>query len=321
MPIELLGKDQNVRVIRPATAQETATEDARRKTAGFRELYPFRPHFLDVGGEQLHYVDEGPRDAAPVLCVHGNPTWSFYYRDLIQALRGARRVVAPDHIGMGLSTKPLDWIYTLESHIVALEALVLELDLTDITLVVHDWGGPIGLGVAARHPERFAKLVIMNTAVWPEGPLPLALRLPKLPFVGALLVRALGAFDRLLPYVAARTKLPADVRRGYAAPYQGYGERVAVQRFVQDIPTGPGHPSHGTLAAVDAALPNFKDRPALILWGAQDWIFTPAFLRLWRARLPEAEVHTIEHAGHLVLEDAPGECIARVRAFLLGEGA
>ena len=138
-----------------ATETERCSEEAERICAPFRDEYPFEQNFFKTRAGALHFLDEGPRDAAPILCVHGNPTWSFYYRRLVREFRENSRVIAPDHIGCGLSEKPQNWSYRLADHVANLEELVLGLDLRRITLVVHDWGGAIGCGVAVRNPERF----------------------------------------------------------------------------------------------------------------------------------------------------------------------
>jgi pimeloyl-ACP methyl ester carboxylesterase len=185
-------------------------------------LFPYRSHWLAVPAGRYHYVDEGPRAAAPLLCVHGNPTWSFYWRSLVQAFRGDARVVVPDHIGCGGSDKPERFPYTLREHVDNLERLVLALDLTDITLVVHDWGGAIGMGLAARHPGRIARLVITNTAAFADPRVPLRIRACRAPGLGAVLVRGLDAFAGLAPRMAVRHRMDPDVERAMRFPYRGF---------------------------------------------------------------------------------------------------
>jgi len=295
----------------------TGAEAAPGSTApAWRALYPFTPHFIRVGEHSLHYVDEGPRDAPPVLLLHGNPTWSFYWRDLIRGLRDERRVVAPDHLGCGLSDKPQDWSYRLAGHIENLEWLVLELDLRDLTLGVHDWGGAIGLGFAARHPDRVSRLLVFNTAAFPSTAIPLRIALCRIPGLGALAVRGFNGFLRASARMATEKGLARDVWQGYLAPYGSWRDRVALLRFVQDIPLGPGHPSWDTLLATEEGLPRLQDRPTLILWGERDWCFTPAFREEWQRRFPDAEVHTFPDAGHYVVEDAAEGVLARTREFL-----
>jgi len=284
----------------------------------WRALYPFSSHFARLGEHALHYVDEGPREAPPVLLLHGNPTWSFYWRNLIRGLRDERRVVAPDHLGCGLSDKPQAWPYRLAGHIENLERLVLELDLRHLTLGVHDWGGAIGLGFAARHPDRVARLIVFNTAAFPSRAIPLRIAVCRIPGLGALAVRGLNGFLRASASMATEKGLAKDVWQGYLAPYGSWRDRVALLRFVQDIPLGPGHPSWDTLLATEAGLSRLQGRPALILWGERDWCFTPAFREEWQRRFPNAEVHTFADAGHYVVEDAAERVLSLTRAFLRG---
>ena len=301
-----------------STDEGTRLREARRLTAGFRELYPYEPHFLDLDGGAMHYVDEGPREAPVLLCVHGNPTWSFYWRSFVEAMAGDMRVIAPDHIGCGLSDKPQDWPYTLESHVQNLQRLVEALGLRDVTLAVHDWGGPIGFGVATRRPERFARLFVTNTAAFPGAGLPAALALCRLPLVGPLLIRGLNAFARGATRTTTVRPLPAAVRRAYLAPYDSFANRIANWRFVKDIPMRPDHPSYATLSAIDAGLARLADKPTCIVWGERDWVFTPDLRRAWQERFPRAEVHPIEDAGHYLLEDAGERVVAHLRSFLQG---
>lgn len=279
-----------------------------------RHLYPFEPHFLDLDGWKYHYVDEG--SGAPVLMVHGNPTWSFYYRNLILGLRGTHRVIAPDHIGCGLSDKPQDYPYRLAQHVSNLERLVLEEDLRDITLVVHDWGGAIGFGMAVRHPERIRRMVIFNTAAFRSSFMPLLLAIARVPGLGDLLIRGGNAFAGLATVLATSRRMAPEVRAGFLHPYDSWANRIATLRFVQDIPHAPSHPSYATLAAIEAGLPLLKDRPTLLVWGMRDWVFTPAFLEAWERIYPHAEVRRLNDAAHYVVEDAGERILPWMREFL-----
>ncbi len=280
----------------------------------WRELYPFRSHFLDVHGHALHYVDEGA--GAPMLLVHGNPTWSFYWREMVKQFSTSMRVVAPDHIGCGLSDKPQDWSYRLADHIANLEHLVLSLDLHDITLGVHDWGGAIGMGVAVRHPERFRRFVVFNTAAFRAPTIPLRIAACRIPGVGAFAVRGLNGFAGAATVMATEHGLKGAIKQGYLAPYDSWANRVAVHRFVQDIPMQAGHPSWDTLAAIEAGLPSLVGKPMTLIWGERDWCFTPAFRAEWQRRFPAAEVHPLADAGHYVVEDASDRVVGLVRDFL-----
>jgi pimeloyl-ACP methyl ester carboxylesterase len=287
------------------------------------ELYPFEPHWLTLpSGHRMHYVDEGPHDAPVVLMLHGNPTWSFYWRRLISALRPSHRVIAPDHIGCGKSDKPGDdtYSYRLAERVDDIEALVEQLGLRDVTLAVHDWGGMIGMGWAHRHPDLVARLVVLNTAAFPMPStkrLPASLWLARDTKAGALLVRGFNAFARGATRLAVtRVRLPKEARDGLCAPYDSWDHRRAVLRFVQDIPLREGDPSFSLVREVGEHLHQFNDRPVLICWGDRDFVFDEHFLRVWKSALPDAEVHQFPDCGHYVLEDAPAEIEGLVRRFL-----
>ncbi|TDE48008.1 alpha/beta fold hydrolase [Nonomuraea mesophila] len=321
--------------------------------------YPFVSRWFARDGLRQHYLDEG--DGAPVLMLHGNPSWSYLWRRLIVALRGEHRCVAPDHIGMGLSDKPGRgrYPYTLAARVDDLDALtshlVAERGVPDRgwTLVMHDWGGPIGMAWADRHPGRVARLVVLNTAAFPNpyGPrVRPALRLPlwllRETRLGERLFLRHHAFARLAtsaPF-GLRRRLPREVRAAFLAPDDQpgskpgdqpggrhgdqhsdqhsdqlggrEGHRVAVQRFVHDIPFGPGDRSWPLLVRAGESLAAFAERPVLIGWGWRDPVFDPVMLREWRRRLPGAEVHVYRDAGHYVLEDAHERLVPAVHAFL-----
>lgn len=301
------------------TVAAPASDLERRRSIlrGIEREYPFASRLLDVGAAVLHYVDEGPRDAEPMLFVHGNPTWSFYWRNAVKRFARERRCVALDHIGCGLSDKPAGYPYRLERHIANLERLVDELGLERITLAVHDWGGPIGLGFAGRHPERVARLVISNTAAF-AGPAPLCIRACRTPLLGALAVRGLNAFARLATTMAVEDpgSMAPEVKRGYLAPYSGWATRIATLRFVEDIPLAPDHPSWPALRDVERGLARLAAKPACLIWGMRDWCFTPAFLQGFEQRLPRARVHRAERAGHYVIEDAREDVLRWMAEFL-----
>ena len=280
--------------------------------------YPFESRFLGVAGGRLHYVDEGPRDAPVVLCLHGNPTWSFYWRALVKGLSDRWRVIALDHLGCGLSDKPQDWSYVLAAHVENVEALVRELGLARLTLAVHDWGGAIGMGFARRHPELVERLVITNTAAFASKRMPWRIRVCRTPLLGEFLVRRMNAFAGLAPRMASarRGGLDPVARRGLLLPYDSSAHRVAIARFVQDLPMSRAHASWDEFAATDAALASFADRPALLAWGERDWCFAKPFFEEWKRRLPGAETALFPDAGHYVLEDAGAALVHRVRSFL-----
>lgn len=284
----------------------------------FQRLYPFRSNYLDTPAGRIHYIDEGPRDAPVMLMLHGNPTWSFYYRNLITAFRGTHRVVAPDHLGCGLSDKPQDFDYTLANHIANVTRLVAALGLRDITLVVHDWGGPIGMGFAVDHPELIERQVVFNTAAFLSSRMPFLLALARVPGFGALLIRGANAFARgaLMTCVVHKERLTPEVRAGYLAPYDDWEHRIATLRFVLDIPTKPRDPAYARVLEIDQGLPRLAARPMLIIWGAKDFVFDQSFLAGWTQRFPSARVELIEDAGHYVVEDAHERIVPWMSAFI-----
>ena len=276
----------------------------------WRDLYPFSPHsFSTSDGFKMHYVSEGTGE--PFVMVHGNPTWSFLFRDLIRkCAESGRHAIAPDMIGCGLSDKPQKWGYHLEGHIRNLEQLIdTEQKLDKLTLVLHDWGGAIGMGYATRHPEKISRIVLMNTAAFLSKDCPKRIFLCRCPFLGAFLVRGLNAFVEAALRMAPAQKLSSDVCEGYRFPYQNWHDRIATQRFVQDIPLKPSHPTWRTLQEIEERLPLLAEKPISLIWGAQDFCFHPGFLKRWMEIYPKAEVHSFPEASHYLLEDAGDKII------------
>jgi pimeloyl-ACP methyl ester carboxylesterase len=284
--------------------------------------YPFTGrHFDRGGGVRMHYLDEG--SGPPVVMLHGNPSWSYLYRRLVLALRDTHRCVVPDHVGMGWSDKPQPpaYHYTLRERVDDISAFLDHaVPEGPLTLVVHDWGGMIGMAWAVRHPERVARLVVLNTGAFPlpaEKPLPWALWLARDTAVGAWLVQGLNAFAVGACHTCVtRRRMPADVRRAFCAPYDSWANRVATLKFVQTIPLRPTDPGYDIVTATDAGLAQFRDTPTLVCWGMRDYVFDRHFLAGWERRLPHAEVHRFPDCGHYILEDAPDEVTNLVGEFL-----
>ncbi|GHT10613.1 haloalkane dehalogenase [Planctomycetales bacterium] len=274
-------------------------------------------------GLRCHYVDEQrPRNAENrevMLFVHGNPTWSFYWRNVITAFRDRFRCIAVDHIGCGLSDKPNEHEYpfTLQRRIDDLCNLIETLGLKRITLAAHDWGGAIGSGAAVNMPERFDRFVFLNTAAFRSERCPLRIRLCRIPVFSKIAVQGLNLFSLGTIWMAAAKRLPKDVRRGLLLPYNNWRNRTAVYRFVQDIPMSPNHPSYETLKNIEEALPQFRERPVCLIWGMQDWCFSSEYLKRFLQFFPEADVHRLNDAHHLVVEDAPNDVIQAMNGFVV----
>ena len=295
--------------------------------------YPFQPQRTEVRpGIDMSFLDEGPRDGEVVVMLHGNPSWSFYWRHLVSGLcdpaSGKRyRCIVPDHVGMGLSDKPDDapdasprYDYTLQARVEDLGTLLDTLGITGpVTLAVHDWGGMIGFGWALSHMDRVQRLVILNTAAFP---LPAAKRMPwqlalgRDSRLGGWLIRKFNLFARGAAWLGTERRLPRDARDAYIAPYDGWRNAISTLRFMQDIPLREGDRAWPLVAESGRRLAEYADRPAFIGWGLRDFVFDRYFLDGFRAALPNAEVHAFEDAGHYVLEDKHEVLVPAIRRFL-----
>ena len=284
--------------------------------------FPFTSRRTTIGGHEMAYVDEG--SGPPVLLVHGNPTWSFYYRSLLTALPPlGLRAIAPDHIGMGRSDKPAaaDYPHTLQRRVDDLAAFIDGLSLTEpLSLVVHDWGGAIALAWAVDNVDRLDKLVVLNTGAFPLPPgksMPWTLRAARLPLVGDLAVRRLNAFSRCALVMGSGQRwLPAEARAGLLAPYDSPEHRVSVSQFVRDIPLSPSDPAYAVLARTEQRLHLLRAVPTTVCWGMKDPVFDETVLEHLLTLLPEAEVHRYADAGHYVLEDAADRIVPLATRFL-----
>jgi len=295
-----------------------------------RSEYPFIGKTLKLSnGFDLHYVDEdegSPGDSSsananPILMVHGNPTWSYYYRNLAKGLKSNHRVIIPDHIGCGLSSKPQKYTYSLRDHIDNLKELFdseIKPKMTSdqkLNIIVHDWGGAIGLGLAGEIPDDIGKVVILNTAAFTDTYIPKRISLCKLPLIGEPMVRLFNAFAWPATFMAVEKPLKAEVKKGYLFPYNNYTNRIATARFVKDIPMSQDHPTWSTLKSVEDNLPKIKGEK-LILWGAKDFCFTTHFFNRWRSIYPDAQSHLYKEAGHYILEDEAQDTLKRIKSFL-----
>jgi len=273
--------------------------------------WPYEPHYMEQDGLRLHYVDEG--DGAPILLLHGEPTWGFLYRKLIPRLAGAGRVVVPDYFGFGRSDKPVEhaW-YSYDRHFAAIERLVCEqLDLRDATVVVQDWGGPIGLRLAVEHRERIEHLVIMNTGIGARAPGEAWLRFQAF-------VRRLGTDIEpgRLVQLSCVTELSDGVVAGYEAPFPTPESKAGVLMFPELVATGSEHPSAAAMIAVREALRSWE-KPALVLFSDSDPIFTAEHAERMAALIPGAgPPQTVAGAAHFLQEDRGEEIAERIAAWL-----
>ena len=292
-------------------------------TIRFKHLYPFESNFLAINGHRYHYIDEGVGE--PMVMIHGNPTWSFYFRSLIREFSPRFRTIAMDHIGCGLSDKPPAdcYDYTLQQRIYDLKTFLDHIveSSQKITLVLHDWGGMIGMAYALQNSDRIQRLVILNTAAFlpPSGkPIPLRLRMIRnLNSFSTVSVLGLNLFARGALLMASNKKLPVDVKAGLIAPYNCPQNRIATLMFVRDIPIKRSDPSYSLVKHVDDNLFKLKNIPMLICWGMKDFVFNETYLDEWRKRFPDAIVHRFEDAGHYILEDVPQKVIDCVSDFMV----
>jgi len=265
--------------------------------------FPYKSKYIDISGHKLHYVDEG--EGHVILLLHGNPTWSYYYRHVIRTLSKNYRVIAVDHMGCGLSDKPGRYNYTLAKHIENLTVLIDSLDIASLSMVVHDWGGAIGFGYATRFAERIHSIVVLNTAAFRSQMIPLRIRVCRWPVIGPFIVRGLNGFAWPATFMAVTKKMTKDVARSYLYPYNSWKNRIAVYRFVKDIPLDETHESYSTLVSIENKLPELKHRniPIMVLWGGKDFCFNDHFYNKWQEHFPDAQYHYFEKFGHYILED------------------
>lgn len=281
-------------------------------------LFPFEPRFTTVDGVALAHAEAG--DGPPVVLLHGNPMWGFLWRAFLPALAArGYRALAPDHAGFGLSDHPTDpAYYSIERHVANFDAWSRAHAREPMTLVVHDWGGPLGLLWAVRNPERVARLVILNTAAFvPRRERALSLWHA---LFGGRASKLLGQDLNLLVASAlsfgVATRLPRDVRRAFEFPFPTSASRVGPRRFVELVPNGPSHPSSRALREIEEGYPKLAGKPALLVWGEKDRVFPRSVPGRFGAALPGLETVRIPRAGHFLQEDAPGEVIEAMLSFL-----
>jgi cis-3-alkyl-4-acyloxetan-2-one decarboxylase len=290
-------------------------------TEAFENLYPFESHFIKINGHTMHYIDEGK--GTPILMVHGNPTWSFYFRRLISGLSADFRAIAPDHIGCGFSDKPdeKNYNYTLQSRIKDMDTLIKRLNIKEkINLIVHDWGGIIGLAWALDHLDRVDKIIITNTAgflIPKDKSFPFILGIIK--YCRLLAVPAVlgaNAFAKGALILACKTQLSQKIKKGMIEPYNCRKNRIATLKFVQDIPITEKDKSFAIVKHVEQHLGLLNENNLMFIWGAKDFVFDLKFLDEFKIRFPNALSHIFYDAGHYLFEDKPEESLKLIKAYL-----
>jgi pimeloyl-ACP methyl ester carboxylesterase len=286
-----------------------------------KDIYPFESKFIDLTDLKYHYIDEGQGD--PVVMLHGNPTWSIYFRDLVKELSKNFRCIVPDHIGCGFSEKPDDsrYDYTLEQRVNDLEMLLQYLKIYDnVTLIMHDWGAMIGMAYAMKNPDSIKKLVILNSFAFHfpiEKKLPLNMRILRNTEMGGAIARHFNLFTSASSLFGCTRKImEPELRQAYIAPYDSWENRIAIQRFLQDIPLEEEHQTFDLVSEIQENIKDFNNIPSMIFWGMKDNLFDKDFLDIWTELLPSAKVHKYEDCGHYILEDASEDVIKKIKEFL-----
>ena len=268
--------------------------------------------YFDIDGTKMHYIDSG--EGEPIVMLHGNPTWSFYYRTLIEGLSTTNRIIVPDHIGMGLSEKPQTADYCLAFHISNLKQLIDHLKLESFTLVVHDWGGAIGFGYAVENPEKVKRIVVMNSSAFFDEKIPKRILLCR-GVLGKFLVLCLNLFAKAATVMATVKELPKEVKSEYLRPYDTYENRIGIYTFLRDIPVRAEHKTRQLLGNIEKKLSSLPS-DILILWGARDFCFTKHYYDRWKCFFPDAKAILYANAGHYILEDVPGEVLKEIQEFV-----
>ena len=273
-----------------------------------RYEYPFKPHYMYAGKHRIHYIDGGEGPA--LIMLHACPMWSFFYRRFVKVFSRHFRVIVPDEVGCGLSGKPADYGYRRETHIDKLERLVNHLKLEKVSLILHGWGGTIGAGFTVRHSQMVDKIILMNSMAFSGYKLPLRLSFCKLfPWIGRkLLIDFNLMFHGLNRY-------SEEIKLGYMFPYLKPEDRIAIVRFINDIPCKPDDPSYESVIEVEHGLWLLREHKMCIIWAVKDWLYPEKYLHKWMNYCPDAKVHRVRNAGRFIAEDAPEELIAIMSGF------
>ena len=279
-----------------------------------KKHFPFKSNFITIAGQQMHYIDEG--EGPVVVMLHGNPTWSFFYRNVINDLKGKYRVIAPDLLGMGLSDHPTDAHYRASDRIEHIQEFIDTLGIKNFSLLMHDWGGSVGTGVAVRNVERIERIIYLNTTLTVTESLPKLIKTAASALFGKFLTKTTKRFLHFTTVLGVAKKLDKEIKKCYYLPYKTRARRTAIWDFVKDIPFDSTHPSYGDMLELATRIPDLHKKPVQIIWGLKDPCFHRDMLNNVAALFPQARVLEIPEASHLVLDDAPDLCLKTIRDFL-----
>ena len=287
-------------------------------TKEFKNEFPFSPNYIDLKEGKMHFIDIGNGD--PLLFLHGNPTWSFLYRHFILPLSDNNRVITIDHLGFGRSDKPFEAPYTVSWHIKNLTEMVLKLNLYNITLIVHNWGGPIGFGFAVENFERIKRLVVLNS--WAFGIIkgarlhPALETIQKQGFGERLILKENFLVEQGIPAGIYKKEIITPlIMNAYRAPFVGLNYRKAMLALLRDIPTTDDHMSTKIFLSIEDRL-HLLDVPITIIWGTQDPVFPPFLVNKWKYYFPSANVHLLSNASHFLQEDEPKKILSIIKEFI-----
>ena len=279
----------------------------------FKDTFPYKAHYQEINGFQMHYVDEG--NGEPIVMFHGMPTWAYLYRNFIKVLSKNNRVIVPDQMGFGKSEIPQDKPYVLKQHLDNTTKLLLHLDLHDITLVVQDWGGPIGIGFGVHNPDRIKRLVIMNTSigVMKEG---------AKPWYSPLVEK--GIYESFISNIKGIIKsgiynkniIDENMLHAYSAPFPDKESLIGAYAWPKDIPVGDSHPSAEIMRNIRQNLDALKNKEKILIWGMKDPIFPVKTISWWQKIYPGIKIFEIEKGSHFLQEDAPHEIISIIQDFI-----
>lgn len=298
-------------------------DNSQKLSVDLAQEYPFESHYFEqpYGTNSVarqHYLDEGTGPV--VVMLHGNPTWSFYFRNCIRDLKKKGfRCIVPDHIGCGFSDKPKKYPYTLEQRIQDTERLLNALKIRQFSLIVHDWGGAIGMGIAVRNSEKVERIAILNSGAYCSEHMPKRIGLLRTFGLGQFLIRGFNLFAWPATFMSVKVPLSSTVKEGFLLPYNSWANRIAVWNFVKDIPMSASHGSYKCLSDIEAKLAVLRGKKIGIFWGQEDFCFNDHFLKRWMGIFPEAKTTLYKDAGHYILEDAEKEIIPAISEFLVAQ--